>query len=45
MRKKNTPVLAICGVVMIVLLTVSLIPLAAVSQYDRMCFDDYDYSV
>lgn len=45
MRKKNTHILASCGIVLIVLLVVSLIPLAAVGQYDRMCFDDYDYSV
>ena len=38
-------VLGACGIVLLVLFLASLVPVFAVSVYDRMYCDDYDYSV
>ena len=43
--KQRTSILGICVIVLVVLFLASLVPICLVSAYDRMCFDDYDYSV
>lgn len=45
MKKRRWGVLGVCGAILLVLFLVTLVPIGLVSAYDRMDFDDYDYSV
>ena len=45
MNKRRWGVLGVCGAILLFLFLVTLIPIGLVSAYDRMDFDDYDYSV
>lgn len=45
MNKRRWSVLGICGAILLILFLVTLVPIGLVSAYDRMDFDDYDYSV
>ena len=45
MNKRRWSVLGVCGAILLVLFLVTLVPIGLVSAYDRMDFDDYDYSV
>jgi hypothetical protein len=44
MRSNRIGILTICAIVLAALVVCSLIPVFALGQYDRMAFDDYDYS-
>ena len=45
MNKRRWSVLGVCGAILLILFLVTLAPIGLVSAYDRMDFDDYDYSV
>jgi len=45
MNNRRWGVLGVCGAILVILFLVTLIPIGLVSAYDRMDFDDYDYSV
>ena len=44
MRSSRIGILTICAILLVALVVCSLIPVFALGQYDRMAFDDYDYS-
>lgn len=44
MRSNRIGILRICAALLVALVVCSLIPVFALGQYDRMAFDDYDYS-
>lgn len=45
MRVRKIGILGVCGIVLLAVFLLSLIPIGLVSEYDRMFSDDYDYSV
>jgi len=45
MNKHRWGVLGVCGAMLLVLFLATLVPVGLVSTFDRMDFDDYDYSV
>ncbi len=45
MNKHRWSVLGVCGAILLIIFLTTLVPIGLVSAYDRMDFDDYDYSV
>ncbi|MEA4940228.1 MAG: DUF6056 family protein [Christensenella sp.] len=45
MNKRRWSVLGVCGAMLLIIFLTTLVPIGLVSAYDRMDFDDYDYSV